>query len=361
MKILQLIDSLHAGGAERIAVNFANELSEHIEGSFICTTREEGLLKQSVSEKVNYLFLEKKSTFDFKAVNKLSNYINKNEIDIIHAHSSSYFLASQIKLVNKKIKIIWHDHHGNRLNASTFKNRIIKFSSRSFSHIFCVNNELKLWAESYLKHQSVSYLPNFATYNISKPLTTLKGNEGKRMVCLANLRPVKDHLNLINAFAIINKNYPEWTLHIVGNDYKDSYSDTIKKTIKEKQLTSNVYIYGSVPDVSCVLDQCNIGVLSSKSEGLPVALLEYGLSKLAVVTTNVGDCSKVIINSEEGFLVPPDDSLHLAEGLLNLINNPIVIKKTGEALYQKINANYSSSAIVKKLIVIYKNSCSNNL
>ena len=56
MKVLQLIDSLNAGGAERVAVNYSNSLASRIEASFLCTTREEGVLKGSLSKNVQYLF-----------------------------------------------------------------------------------------------------------------------------------------------------------------------------------------------------------------------------------------------------------------------------------------------------------------
>ncbi|WNH09649.1 hypothetical protein [Thalassobellus suaedae] len=66
MNVLQLIDSLHAGGAERVALNYANALVPKIETSYLCATREEGLLKESLSKDVPYIFLNKKSALDLK-------------------------------------------------------------------------------------------------------------------------------------------------------------------------------------------------------------------------------------------------------------------------------------------------------
>ena len=91
MKVLQLIDSLNAGGAERVAVNYANSLTSRIEASYLCATREEGLLKESLSKNVQYLFLNKKTSLDFNAIRKLNKYVKKQDIQIIHAHSTSFF------------------------------------------------------------------------------------------------------------------------------------------------------------------------------------------------------------------------------------------------------------------------------
>ena len=56
MKILQLIDSLQAGGAERMAVHIANSLNPLVEGSYLCVSRKEGPLKASLNKEVGYLF-----------------------------------------------------------------------------------------------------------------------------------------------------------------------------------------------------------------------------------------------------------------------------------------------------------------
>ena len=66
MRIVQIIDSLEAGGAERMAVSFANALSSEIAFSGLLATRNEGALKSQIDEKVHYSFLNKKHNFDFK-------------------------------------------------------------------------------------------------------------------------------------------------------------------------------------------------------------------------------------------------------------------------------------------------------
>ena len=59
LRIVQLIDSLEPGGAERMAVNYANSLATVIPFSALITTRKEGALKKQLSPKVSYLFLNK--------------------------------------------------------------------------------------------------------------------------------------------------------------------------------------------------------------------------------------------------------------------------------------------------------------
>ncbi|MFI0430101.1 glycosyltransferase [Mariniflexile sp. HMF6888] len=354
MQVLQLIDSLHAGGAERVAVNYANALASRVEKSFLCATRAEGLLKQSVLKEVHYLFLNKKSSLDFRAIRKLNRFVKTNNITIIHAHASSFFIATIIKILNPKQVLIWHEHYGNRDQTSSVNKFILKLCSFFFSSIITVNKALKVRSEDKLLTKNVHVLANYPQINPTLKLTTLHGETGKRLVCLANLRPDKDHINLLHAFNEVYKLQPNWSLHLVGHFYEDDYYRSIKSFIIERHLEKQVFIYGSCADVSNILSQSTMGVLSSKSEGLPVALLEYGLAELPVIATNVGDCNKVISNNEEGLLVEPINHKVLAEALLTYINDLDLRTKVAKNLYLKVTSTFSEAKVMESLIEIYK-------
>ena len=227
MKVLQLIDSLNAGGAERVAVNYANALASRVEASFLCATREEGLLKESVSKEVGYLFLNKKSTLDFKAIHKLSRFIKVYGIVVIHAHASSFFMATIIKILNPKLVLIWHDHYGKSEYLKERPKFFLTWCSKLFNHIIAVNAKLEDWSKNVLLVKNVSCLQNFTVVIPTKAITTLKGEINKRMVCLANLRPQKDHLNLLQAFKKVHNIHKDWTLHLVGGYVEDAYYKSI--------------------------------------------------------------------------------------------------------------------------------------
>lgn len=353
MRILQLIDSLDCGGAERMAVNYANMLADdHV--SFICTTRFEGMLKKHIKDNVGYLFLNKKHALDFSAIKKLSTFIKRNNINVVHAHSTSFFTATLIKIFNKNVKLIWHDHYGNSNFLPNRKFKVLKASSVKFDGIITVNDVLEKWAEHHLKCKNVSMLNNFVLLNKNEIReTTLKGTDGKRIVCLANLRTQKDHFMLIDAFKKVHEYDSKWTLHLIGKDKKDSYSSKLKEKILQLKLNNYVFIYGSKSDVYHILSQSDVGVLSSKSEGLPLALLEYGLAKLPVVATNVGDCSKVITKATESVLVNSGDYEAFYKAIVNYINNKDLRVSCGEALYNNVVENFSDKSIKSQLIEIY--------
>lgn len=351
MRIIQIIDSLEPGGAERMAVNYANALAKKIDFSGLVSTRKEGILLNQIDERVSYLFVEKKGIIDFDAVFKLRNYIKKNKIDVIHAHSSSFFIAILVKLTLFKVKIIWHDHYGISQDLSSRKNIGLKFGSLFFLGSIAVNAALKTWAETYLWCSKVIYFPNFIEkLSNSNEKLVLKGSEGKRIICLANLRPQKNHKLLIEAANIIRDKYPEWTFHLFGKDFEDSYSGNLKKIVTNLKLQETVFFYGPVDNVSSALQQSEIAVLPSLSEGLPLAILEYGLHKLPVVATNVGDISKVITSEEMGVIVESNDLIHFTESIQKLIENKKYRLEIGLNLYQNIVLNFSEQSIIKDYI-----------
>jgi len=355
MKVLQLIDSLDAGGAERVAVNIANALSLKEDfKSYLCTTRKEGLLKNSLNDNVDYLFLNKKATFDISAIKKLSQFVKNDKIDIIHAHSTSFFLATIIKVLNPKLKIIWHDHYGNSEFLEHRKYKILRKCSKYFSHIISVNDSLMKWSEKHLKTVNVTYLPNFAVQDNVRPETFLKGMDGKRILHLANLRLQKDHITLLQAFKEVIKEFPEYTLHCVGKNFNDYYSKHIIECVDELDLSDCVFFYGSKKDVSNILKQSDVCVLSSNSEGLPIALLEYGLAEKPTVVTNVGNCAQVVENAVTGIIVDKEEPRLLAEGLMHILKNEEKARVYAQQLKSKVKSLYTQEVYISKLTTIYK-------
>lgn len=354
MRVLQLIDSLHAGGAERLAVNYANALSKRIESSYLCCTREEGLLNVKINAEVNYFFLNKKGAVDIVAILRLYKFLKQNSINIIHAHSTSFFLAYIVKLMYPKLKIIWHDHYGESESVNKRNYKILKFCSKRFAHTIAVNHTLVNWSKKHLKVKAVSHLVNFSIPDNAKfSNTILSGTTGKRIIHLANLRAQKDHETLFYAFKTVQEKYPEWTLHCVGKDFLDEYSKSIKNLVKKLSLESGIFFYDSRSDIGNILKQSDIAVLSSKSEGLPLSLLEYGIAGLPVVSTNVGDTSLVISTPKEGILIQPMNAKLLSDAIINYITHPKLMKNVSIGLEKKISKEFSEEKVMHQLLQIY--------
>jgi glycosyltransferase involved in cell wall biosynthesis len=354
IKVLHIIDSLRQGGAEAMAVNTFNALiKQKNSDTYLCATRLEGTLKANIICKRNYFFLEKKTTIDIRALSKFFSYVKEHEINIIHAHSTSFFIAVLVRLRFSKIKIVWHNHTGANMYLKGWRKIFLKLCSHFFTIIINVNTELDTWVKKNLVRKRSVVINNFAVFVNEHKETTLKGNGINKIVCVAGLRPEKDHLNLLKAFLKLIETQEDCSLHLIGKDYNDIYSKSIKDFIKNNVLDEKVFLYNSCSDIKNILSQTNIGVLSSRTEGLPLALLEYGLAGLPVVITNVGDCAKVVVNNKSGIIIAKENSDELVAGILKLLLDQEKAIVFGNNLKMKVEKEYSEEKYVEALIEVY--------
>ena len=83
--------------------------------------------------------------------------------------------------------------------------------------------------------------------------------------------------------------------------------------IRRLGLEERVQLAGERSDVPDLLAGSDVFVLSSRSEGLPVSVLEAMAAELPVVASNVGGLAELVVDGETGMLVPPGDPAALAE------------------------------------------------
>lgn len=355
IKVIQIIDTLSTGGAERAAVNIINSLpSEKVE-KYFCTTRKGGPLLEELNKDVVYLNLTRKTTFDLIETIKLYKFIKNNNIQIIHAHSSSLFISKIMKTLLSNVKVIWHDHYGMSENnqRSIF---LYKIFTKRVDFIFSVNQKLSEWALINLKFDpnKINVLPNFIVESGKENIISLPGTKKQRIVCVSNMRTQKDHFSLIKAMKIITDNDSDVHLLLIGKRVNNQYTLNLLKEIKKLKLEKVIHFFDEIDNVQPFLKQCSIGVLSSKSEGLPIALLEYGLMGLAVVVTNVGQCAEVVDFGSAGLLVEPENPEALAQAIIFLLNNEKFRSDLALKLQNRVVSKYSEQAVIPEIIKIYQ-------
>jgi len=361
MNVINIIDSLVAAGAERVAVNIANGLAESGIESHLCATRAGGPLEEFINSRAKTIILGKKSMHDTRSLLKLVRYVRFNKIKIIHAHSSSIFWAIAVKCMAPGTKVVWHDHYGYSEHLDERPRLALKLVAPFIDHIFAVNAKLKDFALHKLNipGHKVSFLPNFPDLNMETdscqpPLDFPGGDNYPKIVCLANLRPQKDHHTLLDAFKKIKQHHQNAALYLTGGHYNDDYYHSVVNRVKvDNELAGSVHVLGSRNDVAAILKTCHVGVLSSASEGLPVSILEYGIAGLPVVSTNVGDCSLALDNGRCGILVKPGDSEQLANAILHLLSNPEEMNLLGILLKNHILKEFSKEGAMTKIITVY--------
>ncbi|MEV4614626.1 glycosyltransferase [Kitasatospora sp. NPDC049258] len=140
---------------------------------------------------------------------------------------------------------------------------------------------------------------------------------------VGNLTPKKDQATLLSAFARLRAEQPDTALVLIG-------AGPLEAQLKA-QAGEGVVFAGSRPDVPALLAGLDVFTLSSRQEGLPVALMEAMTSGLPSVVTRVGGMPEVLDDGEQGFLVPPGDPAALAGALGRLTADEQLRRRLGAA------------------------------
>jgi glycosyltransferase involved in cell wall biosynthesis len=353
--VMHVVDALRIGGAERVAINLANLVPQDHYDAYLCTTRDEGPLAHLVAPHVKRLSLRRRSTLDLSAVLAMVKFVRANQIRILHAHASALYFARLVSLFPPFPKVIWHDHYG----RYAFNDRpvwLYKLATRNVGGIVAVNRPLEEWSRRALgvPSERVWYIPNLVQLEGTGALDApIPGTPGQRIVCVANIRPQKDHFNLLEAMRLLIADVPGAHLLLVG-DYADKeYCDTVLRRISALGLSKHVTYLGARHDIPAILRACDIGVLGSRSEGLPLALLEYGMAGLPAVATNVGQCPEVLDDGAAGSLVPPAAPQRLADALRSLLASPGDRITLGKRLKARVESQYSAERVIARICDVY--------
>ena len=140
------------------------------------------------------------------------------------------------------------------------------------------------------------------------------GNAPLALVSVARLERLKDIHTLLRAFAIVRDRIPGVTLQIHGPETDVDYARSCYALAEQLALGSSCVFRGPTPDVGQALNDGDIAVLSSISEGFPFAAVEALMAGRPMVATEVGGVPEVIM-PPYGRLVPPGRPLELADGI----------------------------------------------
>jgi glycosyltransferase involved in cell wall biosynthesis len=348
---MHVIDTLEAGGAERVAVNLANLLPRSRYEAHLCTTRSEGVLAHLIAHDVGRLRLGRTRRYDIPALVRMAAYIRDRRIDILHAHGSALFLAALASALPPYPSVVWHLH---RDKPAGWPYRLL---ARRVRGAITVTESLAAWSKSHLAipAKRVWFIPNFslAPEVAAEPLA-LPGRAGARVVCVANLRPEKDHLTLVRAMAIVVRELGGVHLLIVGPPSDPAYYARIHREIAERSLTDHITLLGQRQDVAAILHSCDVGILSSIKEGFPLSLIEYGLAGLPAVATDVGECAAVLQHGAVGIVVPPGAPDRLATALLSLLRERERRVDLGKAFRRRVETTYGPGCIMEQVCRVYE-------
>ncbi len=351
MRILQVIDSMAVGGAERMAVNIANLFSKENIPNILVASRSKGPMNDFLQEQDSFICLDKKSFFDIKAFRRLVSTARNFKPTHIHVHDSSVFWGVLLKQFIPSCKLIWHAHYGGfNGDDQRFGNKI-KFIAGSIDAVITVNEELKDWIEKELtKIRNVAYIQNFPDL----PTAISRQSPSDVILCLANLKPPKNHHLLVNAFLEFTKLKPSYKLKLVGATDNSSYLSEIKEIIRRGGMEDSVLIEGTQLNLTPYLEEAQFAVLSSDVEGLPVSLLELGLGKVPIITTAVGQCNTLLNQGKFGYLAQKGNKTELLEAMVHVAENISEANQKAELFASHVSAKFGNMNFFEKYTNLIK-------
>jgi glycosyltransferase involved in cell wall biosynthesis len=168
-------------------------------------------------------------------------------------------------------------------------------------------------------------------------------------ICVANLIAYKGHETLLEAAAIVARRTREWSLLLVGDGPE---RPTIERKIERLELGDLVRLLGYRDDVDRLLDEADLAILPSYTEGLPNAVLEAMAHGLPVVATEVGGTAS-LVETGAGILVPPRDPAALAEALWTMLCDPELRRRAGQEGRAVVEARYGVARMRDETLALF--------
>jgi glycosyltransferase involved in cell wall biosynthesis len=174
---------------------------------------------------------------------------------------------------------------------------------------------------------------------------------GFTLIHVARLAAIKDQETLLRAFAIAKKNVPNASLWIVGDG---TLRSRLEQLATELGVAPAVTFFGEQADVGPYLTAADTFIISSVSEGLPMALLEAMSTGLPAIVTDVGGMPEVVRMAGSGAIVPPGNPYALATEICCLANDPTTLKKWGAQARNSYEQNFAPARMAERYLQLYR-------
>ncbi len=171
-------------------------------------------------------------------------------------------------------------------------------------------------------------------------------------LAVGRFEAAKDYPNMLTSFSKILTQHPRSVLAVAGGG---AGKPAMEEMAEKLGLKQSVRFLGLRRDVPGLMSAADGYVMSSAWEGLPMVLLEAASSCLPVVATDVGGNKEVVLEGENGFLVPPRNSDALASTMMRLMALPTAERRSlGARGRAYVCEHYSLGRIVDTWEGIYR-------
>lgn len=362
--MLDQLDSFSGGTEQHISFLLSNLPKENIEITFVLL-RDAGFFDPEIFP-VEPVFLNLSSfsslNSSFRAVKQLIRLLRERQIDIIQSFFyDSEILAIIASRINGRVlhvaarRNLGHHHNGLTLWRTRLTNQFISvFLANGQS----VKNYVSLteWVPSKKISVILNPLPRKRFEEgtktiLSKEALSLKENQ-QIVGIVASISIVKDHETFLRAARLIIEQKPETKFLLVGLIFPGR-KEKINSLVKKLGLEASVLLTGEHLNPISLMRLFDVGVLSSKSEGLSNTLIEYGAAGIPTVATDVGGNSEIVIHDQTGLIVPKESPEKMSQAILHFLDNPELREKMGKEAKKRISQVFDESKIINQYYAFY--------
>ncbi|RZB30144.1 MAG: hypothetical protein SRB1_02424 [Desulfobacteraceae bacterium Eth-SRB1] len=304
--------------------------------------------------------------YDLKTFFALIKILRHERPDIVHTHTSKAGILGRWAAFFARVPVIIHTPHGHvfwgysgrcrtsfyivleRLTACITDKIIALTEQEKKDHLhFRIASEDKF----SVVHSGVD-LDRFSNTSVDSAAMKRRLGipEGNLVVDTAGrLTHVKGHRYLIEAAGKIVSSRPDTTFVFLGDG---ELSDELKNMTSRLGIEENVKFLGWRPDVAEVMSIFDIFVLPSLNEGMGRVLVEAMALGKPIVASNIGGIPDLVVDGENGYLVPVGDVDALAARIKELLDDPGKREEMGE-YGGKIAIDYGADVMVQKIDQLY--------
>lgn len=298
--------------------------------------------------------------YDPRLITQLMTLIDSHSIDIVHAHEVTSdviaYLASRMHAV--PIITTLHGWIGNGT-----KQRLLiwldKLVARKFSRVIAVSKEIeRVMLMAGMDPSKITMLHNgivlerYRSTGRRGVLDEIVGRQIPRPIVasIGRLSREKGHADLLEAVAILKRKGHKLSLVLIGEGFE---RQTLEAKVHALQLDGMVYFPGYQVQPERFLNDIDLMVLPSHTEGLPNVALEALLMEVPVLATSVGGTPEVISDGETGRLVPPHSPEALAAGILEFLSCRDSWSRMVRQGRKMVEARFDFRERTRKLEVLY--------
>jgi len=366
VRVLHLLDSLSLGGTERNAVRVLRELGVLGVDARLAVFRDGPLRTDIEAAGIPLLRLSLSSFYSpalLRESRRLVRLVRQERIDLVHAHDrySNAFVAVA-RLLGVRVPTIASKRWDSRADPHAMR-VASRFAFHSATRVLANSAAVArtLTRDEGIASGKIRVIPNFVDDGLLEARSADLRAETRAelgigpdelvIVCVANLRPVKNHLLLLEAVASVRIAIPEVRLLLVGDG---SGREELERRADALGLRTVIRFLGQRPDAWRLHAAGDISVLTSDSEGFPNALVEAQALGIPVVATAVGGVGEVVTHEQSGLLVPARDAAGLASAMLTLLDDPFLRAAMGTDARALTRARFGRADVMARLLELYR-------